>query len=145
MENHTVHHILTLYALGASEDDIRKAYEINLYQRDMVPSHHLATILDDREGFKKYLGKEESYSDFLEFFTVEIEKTSWQEVLNEYLFKGDERADDMLQRLFAGRSSLFYGIKSAFLSYANYSNNRLYASTHTPRFWSGISTARHHC
>jgi len=53
---------------------------------------------------KGYLGKEKYYPDFLRFFQGEIEKTSWQEVLNEYVFKGDEAADALFARLFAGPS-----------------------------------------
>lgn len=73
----------------------------------MIPRHQISTILADIEGFKTYLGNEEYYSDFLEFFQTQMEKTSWQQVLNEYVFKGDERANDMLQRLFAGISPSF--------------------------------------
>jgi hypothetical protein len=44
------------------------------------------------------------YTDFLAFFQKEIDKMGWQKVLNEYLFKGDERSEDMLIRMFAGKS-----------------------------------------
>jgi hypothetical protein len=58
--------------------------------------------MHEPERYKTYLGKEKYYHDFLLFFQGEIEKSGWENVLNEYLFKGDERADDMLVRLFAG-------------------------------------------
>ncbi|KAF2175260.1 hypothetical protein K469DRAFT_724201 [Zopfia rhizophila CBS 207.26] len=45
-----------------------------------------------RPPYKMYLGSEEYYHNFL----------GWQEVLNEYIFKGDKRADDMLMRIFSG-------------------------------------------
>lgn len=54
------------------------------------------------DRFKTYLGKEKYYHDFLVFFQKEIEATGWQNVLNEYLFANDERANDMLCRLYAG-------------------------------------------
>jgi hypothetical protein len=54
------------------------------------------------ERFKTYLGNEKYYHDFLVFFRQEIEAKSWQAVLNEYLFANDERANDMLCRLYAG-------------------------------------------
>lgn len=63
------------------------------------------SIIDDMhkpDRFKTYLGKEQYYHDFLVFFQNEIEEKSWQKVLNEYLFAGDERANDMLARLYAG-------------------------------------------
>lgn len=56
------------------------------------------------DRFKTYLGKEKYYHDFLVFFQEEIGKSGWENVLNEYVFKGDERADDMLVRMFAGQS-----------------------------------------
>jgi hypothetical protein len=52
--------------------------------------------------FKTYLGDEKYYHDFLVFFQNEIESKTWQNVLNEYLFANDERANDMLCRLYAG-------------------------------------------
>lgn len=54
------------------------------------------------EEYKSYLGKEKYYHDFMIFFQDEIEKKGWENVLNEYVFAGDERADDMLVRMFAG-------------------------------------------
>jgi len=60
------------------------------------------------ENFKKYLGKGEYYHDFLVFWQGEFEKKGWENVLNEYVFAGDERADDMLGRLYAGRNSNVY-------------------------------------
>lgn len=54
------------------------------------------------DSFKTYLGKEKYYHDFLVFFQKEIEAKTWQKVLNEFLFANDERANDMLCRLYAG-------------------------------------------
>ena len=54
------------------------------------------------KDWEKYLGKEKYYHDFLAFFQDKIDKQGWQDVLNEYVFKGDERADDMLVRMFSG-------------------------------------------
>ena len=53
--------------------------------------------------FKKYVGDVQYYHDFLVFFQGEIDKKGWESVVQEYLFQGDERADDMLVRLYAGR------------------------------------------
>jgi len=61
--------------------------------------------MHEPERFKSYLGNEDHYHDFLEFFQDEIEKKGWEDVVKEYVFKGDERADDMLVRMFAGKSS----------------------------------------
>ncbi|KAF2646786.1 hypothetical protein P280DRAFT_388210 [Massarina eburnea CBS 473.64] len=102
--NHIVHHLLTLFALGATPSEIQKGYDDNTsYQRPPVSLKQ--EVVDDMhqpERFKTYLGNEEYYRDFLVFFQGQIEKLGWEDVLNEYVFKGDERADDMLVRMFSG-------------------------------------------
>jgi hypothetical protein len=62
----------------------------------------VVTELKTWDHAKKYLGKQQYYPDFLRFFQGEIEKTGWEEVVREYVFKGDEAADAMFDRLFAG-------------------------------------------
>jgi len=102
--NHIAHHLLTLFALGATSQEIQQGYDTNVsYQRPPEPL--LESIVDDMhkpDRFKTYLGKEQYYHDFLVFFQKEIEAKTWQRVLNEYLFSRDERADDLLARLYAG-------------------------------------------
>lgn len=61
--------------------------------------------MHDPEHFKGFLGNERYYHDFLKFFQDEMEEKGWENVLNEYLFAADERADDMLARLFAGKEA----------------------------------------
>jgi Questin oxidase-like len=62
----------------------------------------IVTDMHSPERYRTYLGNEKQYHNFLVFFEEEIAKTGWQDVLNEYVFKGDERADDMLVRMFSG-------------------------------------------
>jgi hypothetical protein len=61
--------------------------------------------LTNPDSFKKYLGDGKYYHDFLLFWQKEMEEKGWERVLQEYIFAGDERADDMLGRLFAGNNS----------------------------------------
>jgi hypothetical protein len=102
--NHIVHHLLSLYGLGAPADVIEQRYKENAsYQRS--PGQLDERVLEDLthpENFKKYLYKEKYYKTFLTFWQNEFEKKGWENVLNEYIFAGDERADDLLGRLFAG-------------------------------------------
>ncbi|KDN63118.1 putative HypA protein [Colletotrichum sublineola] len=115
--NHIPHHVLALYGTGAGPAAIQKAYDGNAnYQRPAKESHDsVADELHDWEGAQKYLGREKHYSDFLLFYQREIERLGWEAALNEHLFKGDERADDMLQRMFAGFLhpiiQLMYGVE----------------------------------
>jgi hypothetical protein len=106
-QNHIVHHILTIYALGASPEDIQKQYDENKsYQQPAEPVHQDAVNeLADPEKRKKYLGKSVYSSDFQIFYQKEIERLGWEAALIEHVFKGDESADDMLVRLFMGTYS----------------------------------------
>ncbi|KAI1133837.1 hypothetical protein F5Y05DRAFT_400713 [Hypoxylon sp. FL0543] len=115
--NHLTHHILSLYGTGASAEHLQKAYDVNVsYQRPVVELHEkVVQELGDWEAAKKRLGKEQYYTDFLAFFQNEVDKLGWEKVLNEYLFKGDEKSEDMLVRMFAGLLhpliQLMYGIE----------------------------------
>lgn len=102
--NHIAHHLCTLYALGASPHAIQQQYDLNAeHQRPPEPiDAPIISELHDPARFKTYLGNERYYNDFLHFFKQEMDKKGWQAVLNEYLFSRDERADDMLVRMYAG-------------------------------------------
>ena len=102
--DHIAHHILTIFALGASSEAIQRQYENNAsYQRKLPrPDNKTLQELDDPAEFKKYLGKNKHYPDYLAFFQDEIDKKGYKEVIYEYLFKGDGRAEDMLVRLHGG-------------------------------------------
>jgi hypothetical protein len=104
--DHIAHQILTLYALGASPDEIQAAYDRNkTYQRKALPMHEdVVNGLHQKDKFKDALGKEKNYPDFLEFFQREIDKKGVEAVLSEYLFKQDENAESMMARLFGGTS-----------------------------------------
>jgi len=103
--NHIAHHLLTLYGTGASSAPLQKGYDGNTsYQRSTTPK--LPQEMRSWDDAKQYLGKEQYYSDFLVFFQKEIDKMGWEAVMAEYVFKGDERADDLLGRLFAGTWSI---------------------------------------
>ncbi|KAL4754496.1 hypothetical protein BDW72DRAFT_213913 [Aspergillus terricola var. indicus] len=102
--NHIAHQILTLYALGASPDEIQAAYDRNkTYQRQALPTHEdVVQSFHQKDKFMDALGKEKCYPDFLEFFQREIDEKGVEAVLSEYLFKQDENAESMMARLFGG-------------------------------------------
>ncbi|KIN05463.1 hypothetical protein OIDMADRAFT_51270 [Oidiodendron maius Zn] len=102
--NHIAHHLLSLFALNATPTELRQGWDDNVsYQRSMVPlKQSVVTDMHDPKKYKRYLGSENYYHSFLVFFEQEIDQKGWQQVLNEYIFKGDERADDMLVRMFGG-------------------------------------------
>ncbi|KAL8804190.1 MAG: hypothetical protein Q9182_002732 [Xanthomendoza sp. 2 TL-2023] len=102
--NHIAHHIPTLFALGASPDAIQKHYANNTsYQRPLQPvDRDLIQSFHENATFLKYLGQERYYHDYLIFFEYEIGQKGHEEVLNEYMLKGNERADEILVRMFTG-------------------------------------------
>ena len=87
---------------------IERQYEHNAhYQRPSVSvEERIVTDMSDPEHFQKYLGKEKYYRDFLIFWQNEIERKGWEIVLNEHVFADNEKADDLLARLYAGPNSL---------------------------------------
>jgi hypothetical protein len=102
--NHIVHHLLTLYGLGAPAEIIEQRYKENVnYQRDIIQSG-ARPDMSDPENFKKYLDNEKYYHEYLIFWQNEMEKKGWENVLNEYVFAGDERADGLLGRFYGGAS-----------------------------------------
>ena len=97
-----VHHILTLYALGASPTVLQKQYD-NHSKRPIGDLDEV--VINDMHYWKKYqiyLGNEKHYRNFLVFFEREIDKMGYEAVFNEYLMKADERANDLLVRMFMG-------------------------------------------
>lgn len=103
-QNHIAHHLLTLYALGATPGALQEAYSNNAsYQRRALPvDPKVVSQLSDPETFKACLGKEERYGDFLLFFQSEMETHGWQRVINTYLFANTSMSNDLFGRLFAG-------------------------------------------
>ncbi|GME36003.1 hypothetical protein GTA08_BOTSDO08348 [Neofusicoccum parvum] len=102
--NHIVHHLLTLYAIGASPSEIQKAYDVNkTYQLPAVTlDPTIVQGLGDTAVFAKHLGNGSHYRNYLAHFSAEIDGKGVAAVLSEYLFARDDRANDLLSRLFAG-------------------------------------------
>ena len=106
--NHLVHHLLTVYALGASPETIAKQFEVNKeYQREMAPVDTSVVVqLHYKEKWKQCVGNEKYYNDFLTFFKAEMEWKGWEQVIKEYLLARDERANDLLVRMYNGKCRL---------------------------------------
>lgn len=104
--NHIAHHLLTIFALGASASQIQKAYDDNAnYQRPQFPvDKDKVESMSNPDSFAKYLNDERYFHDYEIFFRKEIERHngSWQAVVNEHLFADTPHARDLLIRMFAG-------------------------------------------
>lgn len=94
----------TIFALGASPNVIEKHYRREAaYQRPLLPlDERVLEDLHDPSKFFEYLADEKYYRDYLVYFQEEIGNKGYQDVVNEYLFKGDKRADYVLGVLLAG-------------------------------------------
>ncbi|KAL7949130.1 hypothetical protein V8C42DRAFT_313399 [Trichoderma barbatum] len=116
--NHTVHLLLSLYATGASTSVLEQAYDENHSYQIKAMKTRPDVVKELKSGWSEgcpYLGKGKHYPDFLKFFQDEIEEKGWEKVLQEYVFKGDERSEAIFGRLFAGflhpLIQLMYGIE----------------------------------
>ncbi|RFU72381.1 hypothetical protein TARUN_9877 [Trichoderma arundinaceum] len=113
-----VHSLLSLYATGAPPSVLDQAYAENHSYQITAMTPHSDVLKELKSGWSEgcpYLGKGKYYPDFLKFFQDEIEEKGWQKVLQEYVFKGDERSEAIYGRLFAGflhpLIQLMYGIE----------------------------------
>lgn len=106
--NHIAHHLLTLYALSATPGQIQKQYDNNkTYQRPPQPvEESVVQDMSDAQCFQKFLGNEKYYNDYLKLFQREIGRKGWEAVINEYVFAGNDRAEAMLARMFAGEKTV---------------------------------------
>ncbi|KAI1456592.1 hypothetical protein F4805DRAFT_431801 [Annulohypoxylon moriforme] len=105
--NHIVHHLLALWALGASPDEIQHMWDFNQpYQAPIERYHEDGSAnlkfkdLEDPTVFDQCLGNGDYYADFLRFFEGKIAEQGMQGVIKEYVLKGDERANDIFCRMY---------------------------------------------
>ncbi|KIX06633.1 uncharacterized protein Z518_04609 [Rhinocladiella mackenziei CBS 650.93] len=104
LHNHILHHLLAIYPLGASAAQLQAAYSLNAPgQRPKGdPSDAALAELSELSIFRKRLGNESYYAEYLKFFTDEISKHGVEATLNRFCFCGDELAEDLFPRLFGG-------------------------------------------
>ncbi|KAE8378255.1 hypA-like protein [Aspergillus bertholletiae] len=102
--DHIVHFMLTIWALGASPETIQLQYDREAKrQRPAFPRNEtLIQSLSDKKEFMKHMYQEEQYSNYLAFFQRVIAEKGVPAIVNEYLFGGDELAESLLCRMFAG-------------------------------------------
>lgn len=139
--DHIVHHLLSIYALGASPSQLEEAYRNNTGYQLPTPPADLTNIenLSHPEGFAKHLGDSECYRDYVIFFQKLVAEHGVESVVNEYVFKGDARADDMLARMFSGMF-LWSGRCPQESAHSDFFFFRIFASHHTSGVWARIQS-----
>lgn len=102
--NHLVHNLLTRLALGASPAQLQAAFDDDLpTQRPMPPlGPGVVRQMADENYFYERIGKIDHYANFLSFFEQQIEKRSWRDVVNEYVFSRSRIADALLPLMYDG-------------------------------------------
>ncbi|KFA49996.1 hypothetical protein S40293_05970 [Stachybotrys chartarum IBT 40293] len=105
--DHIVHHLLALWALGATPSEIQDMWEYNqAYQTPIdagKPSEPTAQKKDlsDPAVYKECLGNNACYGDYLKFFEDKIAEIGVTATLKEYLLKGDEVTDSVFYRMYS--------------------------------------------
>lgn len=109
LHNHIAHHTLALYALGATSQQIVEHTKHNqTYQLlpPKFPDNTVVETLGTPEGYQRYLGNEDYYLHWTEFFEREITTLGYPEVLQRYMCGGSKVADDLLARMYHGQPPL---------------------------------------
>ncbi|KAL2020282.1 hypothetical protein VTK56DRAFT_8606 [Thermocarpiscus australiensis] len=103
--NHMAHHLLALWALGASPNEINAMWEYNeTYQTSLETDDAKGSPSKDlREAavFERCLGDNNCYADFLKFFENEVAEKGVPATVREYMFKDDDRANTIFCRMFS--------------------------------------------
>ncbi|KAJ1952533.1 hypothetical protein EC988_003506, partial [Linderina pennispora] len=88
--NHCIYHLLASLSLGAAQKRLREIYDLNItLQRPLLEPVPGVTIT--KANMHEYLGKEEFYANYIEFFRCEIgaEGGDWRSVLVRYMFDNE--------------------------------------------------------
>jgi hypothetical protein len=95
------HHLLTIYGTGGGPKALQAAFDIDSQIQTSAIEAHAGVVEKLKNNWAeagKYLGQAEYYPDFLKFFQDEVEAKGWQQVVLEYVFGGDEHAEDLFKR-----------------------------------------------
>lgn len=102
--NHAAHSILTCLSLGATAEDIQRAYDDILpIQRAIPPvDHGLVARLEDDEVFRAKMCDPAQYGNFLTFFRRKIDEDGWRAVVQQYVFSRSSLAEVVFSRMYDG-------------------------------------------
>ncbi|PLN81049.1 hypothetical protein BDW42DRAFT_201013 [Aspergillus taichungensis] len=104
VHNHILHHLLALYAMGATPAQLDKAFLRGTISQKpaAAPNSQRVRNFGDPSQFLACVGDGRYYNDYCAFFQEEVERNGMAQTAKEYLFKGDERGEEMFRRFFGG-------------------------------------------
>jgi hypothetical protein len=102
--NHVAHSILSVYALGGSPAEIKRAFEDGAeIQQPIPPQEQLAVeTLNDPHKFRARMGQLDEYPNFLAFFQNQIAEKGWVAVVQEYCFNRSSNSETIFANLLEG-------------------------------------------
>ena len=102
--NHTVHSVLSVFALGGGPEDLQRAYDDDDLHQEPFPAidKEIVQSLSDPNRFLAGMRQLDQYGNYLVYFEREIEAKGWQVVVNKYCFSRTAVAEAMMAQLFEG-------------------------------------------
>lgn len=90
--------------MGAAPAQLEKAFTRGTVSQKpaAVPNSQRVHNFRDPSQFQACVGKGQYYNDYYAFFQEEVERKGMAQTANEYIFKGDERGEEMFRRFFGG-------------------------------------------
>ncbi|KAK6509752.1 hypothetical protein TWF481_004482 [Arthrobotrys musiformis] len=104
LHNHVAHHLLSIYALGATPEELQFAYDTNSKSQLPIGDKKTPVLQDisNSDDWEKYLAVAENYATFLQYFQNSIGEIGWQETIKKHIFSEKAVKDGMPERLVAG-------------------------------------------
>ncbi|KAF1349189.1 hypothetical protein BDV97DRAFT_297171 [Delphinella strobiligena] len=102
--NHTVHSMLSVYALGGSPEDLQRAYDDDDPHQAPLSAIDNSVIesLSDPDVFLATMYQLDQYGNYLRFFEQQIKAKGWKAVMIEYVFSRTQAGEAMFAQLFEG-------------------------------------------
>ncbi|KIW05304.1 uncharacterized protein PV09_03829 [Verruconis gallopava] len=102
--NHITHSVLNVFALGGTPEDLQRAFDDGIdIQRPQPPTDPAIVVsLSNPDQFLERMGDLDQYSNFLAFFSREIEEKGWVAVVQDHVFGRSPTAEKMFAQLFEG-------------------------------------------
>jgi hypothetical protein len=93
--NHMDHHLFAVYSLGGDSERLKEIY--NQHTSYLISRTPLHSPSITKENFTQHLSNRAYWTDYQAFFQKELESSTPEKILNEYLWR-----PDMLHRLESG-------------------------------------------